>query len=216
MTSIIHVCGKDEASLRSIDNRLNKVVLERLPQSKPEWKRNALCETRFHLWAMDNFEEASPPERDYIGLFHASYATKFPHRPSLDKFIDVSIPTNAVFAVMPVLQQRNVAELFHPGMGELLDEVCVRNSFDYYGLGLMTNSFYCHRTAYWKFLQWFRSEFEYWDTRYGDDFPFSCVRTKPQCRPAYFYERVSCLWFSNSGYRITPVPPVEFREMVLV
>lgn len=207
MENLIYVCGKEEKDTRWVMKPAVPFVLDQVDLPSP-LNRNTLCETRFLLWLWKNFFNVIG-DREVIGLFHSSYPRKFERLPPPHFFAEATFPTNAVMAACLSFRTREVAEFFHPGMGVLLDQVCQRNGWDYYGTGLVTNSFIAHRTVWYSFLKWFRTEFDYWDARYGDEFPFACPNTRPWCRPAYFYERLTTLWFQNSGLRVTGMRTTE-------
>lgn len=187
---------------------LTPVYLPSLTTNPPNGPGSSLAESRVFL------SDLVPPNTTrFFGQINARAIQKYDWLgftwDRLQARFDYLFADDVVVAPWPVGTGPNrhtdwvgYSEGVHPGMGALLDEMA-----RFTGLTLTTdqscfwaNDFICHRDVWMSFREFFRKVFWYFYNKYGFDLPFEVNKEKrldPVRKPAYLYERIACLYFSN-------------------
>jgi hypothetical protein len=208
---MIYVADHRQELLDEVPKGFTRLHLNHLPLSETE-SRDDLAESQALIWF---WHTQIWNNHSFIGLLAGSYPYKFPQSRSfsqLQEFRYMKHEPDLVFGPLPTCKLTNdfrkQAEDAHPGMGPLLDDVVHRNNFDYKGTGFYCNSFIAH-SAIWKlFLPFWWKEFQIFEEQFDcgrKPYPFTCTCDNENVMAGYFLERVTCLWFMNKPWRITPL-----------
>jgi hypothetical protein len=149
------------------------------------------------------FDWAGYPDTDFVGFLNARLLEKYHYLPmTWDRLLDSlkGVKANQVLAPWPAqVDWAEFSELMHVGITPLLKEL-----EEFTGMrlrtgrrGLWANDFVCHWSVWLDFLRYWRKTFDHFHGRYGFDLPFPSYNIDPNRKPAYFYERLACLYFSN-------------------
>jgi len=180
----------------------HKVNLARLPLGR--YQSNLLGEGRAVLYDID----IGVDDADYFGLVNARWDDKYPNlQTRLANLNNMAQPQLAASQVLtPWATDSDEASdwyywttYFHPSMADLLDELAA-----FSGLSLRTgrvslwaNDFICQRDVWYSWRQFWRRCFTHFHGRYGFLLPYRSEDMDVARLPAYFYERVTTLYFAN-------------------
>lgn len=188
----IHVLGHDQTTLDMIPIRpfLTLVNLNKLEIG--QWQTNLLAESRIFMSEIQGNSE-------YVGLATARWHEKYYSYLPLDRFDELPLEPNIVWAVNP--SSRNwkfESDGCHPGIAGLIEEVCKHFGYADNLPGLWANNFVCHRKVYNNLQQRWRLMFDLIHRRYGFDLPYDAGWNEWECRkPSFLYERYTLIYFSN-------------------
>lgn len=193
----IHVVYSNQEVLDRIGDRshIRKVRLDLLPIGK--YQVNELAETRFLLSDI-------PLDSEYIGFSSARWNEKYPDNVPLEELDQLPLAPDVVWVGFPALAcWAAFSEDVHPGMLPYLQELhAVSGLPALTGHSFWSNNFICHRQVFADFLAKWRAMFDAMYARHGCNFKFgnNYARSKlyiPALHPAYFYERLTVLYFAN-------------------
>ena len=117
-----------------------------------------------------------------------------------------------VYAAEPTDRWYDDSESNHPGMQGYMHEIMDRNGWkDTSGLSFYSNNFVCHRNTMMAFLKWWVDNFQHFYAKHNNQFHFNnnYRRYNPKLHQAYFYERLTILYFANQKYKIKPIGNIE-------
>ncbi len=196
-----------------------------LTKLKTPHRSNMLGEGRAFLDDLDT-EGA-----EYIGVINARWNHKYTHQFAYKlKTTFTDIPNHALEAIdigtlsktsviapwttdAPILNLNNNWYDFtlgiHPTMSRLLSELVSVTKFDPRNgrRSFWANDFICHRLVYLEFVKYWRRIFAHFHGRYGYLLPMSSWGIDTCRAPAYFYERVSTLYWANRlDLTVVPIP----------
>ena len=193
----IFACGHNKKMLNSVPKspEFIKVDLTKLPIGNLQ--RNEFCESR--LW-LSNLPDLI--KTDYAGQISANWNNKayLNKLPTMDNLVEkinplleksrtiVSYPTYTCWA--------DSSESDHPGMGNLIKELCDKFNWEVANSG-WSSSFFCSKEIWFEFLKRWRIAFTYIWTKYGTDLPFSVSNALIERKYALFLERLTMLTISN-------------------
>lgn len=173
-----------------------KLYLNELPIPSA-YQLNAYAESRAILYLA--LTPSLIPDDTYVGLFHASYPSKFSVLPPISELTPPTDPT-VVRTPIPVYRFLDQAGYCHPGMDTALARIFSSANIplaQHPGPGC--NCFIAHSTVWREFLpNWlklFLAALPHLNT-------FDTTRCKPGVEPAYLLERLTIGWFAQSGYTI--------------
>lgn len=190
-------------------NRLEIFILGHnqsvLPPRKQPFLHNIdLNELNIGIWNTDQLSENRiyfsdlNPVSEYIGLATHQWDQKFPWACRLDNLglLKPHLKPNIVWYPRQAPETwATDSELSHPGIGRLLTEASNISGLSLNKTAFWCNCFICHREVYLDFLVFFHSMFNYFHTKYQFNFPYGTI--VPNRHAAYFYERITALYFSN-------------------
>ncbi len=159
--------------------------------------------------AMDNqmaegrafLAEGLEPDADYVGFASPRWSEKWPWAPPLDDFgfLERWLHPKVVLAPDVVADHwYDDSNRAHPGMWRVLEELY--QVFDVRPTRRPTlygNTFICTYQVYYDLLDFFRQAFTHFHKKYGFDLGYKLGPHDPARLPAYFYERVTMLFFST-------------------
>jgi hypothetical protein len=217
----IFVLSHDDALLAAVPARseLRRVDLRDLGLAG-ELATNSLAECRFFL-----SERALDVTTEYVGVLSARHDEKYAPSGVL------TLEQLAQGAITPYLRPRRVfaplitgpggqwvegSDLVHPGLTALVREAAEQiPGADVSRRTMLASSFIAHRDVYLEFIAEFRRLFETFHARYGLDFPhvYRCSRCgtvfegghgryQRDRHGAYFYERVTALYFARPQFEV--------------
>ena len=138
----------------------------------------------------------------YLGFLNGRLPQKYPKLKwnSAIKSIQSQLkPENVLFAWGAASDWANFSEKVHPGIKKVIQELA-----DFTGLKLTTgrislwaNDFICHRKVWLEWREFWKKCFFEFHKRYNWNFSFSNKGLDPNRKPAYFYERITTLYFAN-------------------
>jgi hypothetical protein len=189
--------------LDAVPNQLcfYKVNLSRLRLGR--YQNNLLGEGRALLYDLDD------NDAEYLGFINARWDYKYPNLQTrltnLDNTVWPQLEATRVLAPWTTGTSYwgndwyNQAIEVHPSMAGLLTELA-----SYTGLSLKTdrsslwaNDFICYRDVWHDWRQFWRRCFSHFHNRYGFLLPYRSENMDVSRMPAYFYERVTTLYFAN-------------------
>jgi hypothetical protein len=186
---------------------LEPVHLGRLSDLPTEFQDNGLGECRAFLSDSLDSEKA-----DWIGCLNARYDAKYAHMTGvrlaeLPAALERLLAPSKVVAVWPTNASwldcgsawADFSARQHPGLLPLLEELAAftDTALDTGRPSLWGHDFVCARAVWKDWRVFFRKCFAYFYDRYGMDLPFPPINIDPKRKAAYFYERVTTLYFAN-------------------
>jgi len=218
----IFAVHNDPAWLAAVGERpfLQRIQLDELAIGR--FQLNQLCESRIFL--SDLFDDVGE-ECDFVGVMSARYNDKYPLPFSRDKALtrledldQLEMTADRVWAadraeLGPESEWTHPAEEgFHNGHKEYVEDLIDRSGFALPKdmIGLWANNFICHVSVFEEFLRAWRRLFHDCFDQYGvDSFRFDVDQdgAKPDVKAAYFYERITTLYFcSRPDLKICQIP----------
>jgi hypothetical protein len=226
----IFVLSHDDALLAAVPARseLRPVDLRDLGLAG-DLATNSLAESRFFL-----SELALDVTTEYVGVLSARHDEKYaPRALTLDQL--------AQGAITPYLRPRRVfgplvtgfggrwvegSDRVHPGLTALVREAAEEiPGVDVSRPTVLASSFIAHRDVYLEFIADFRRLFDTFHARYGLDFPhvYRCStcgtvfedghgRYQRDRHGAYFYERVTALYFARPQFELVGLLKENFMS----
>lgn len=190
---------------------LTKINLSEL---KTEYQYNNLGECRAFLVDLDL------GNAEYIGFANARWNKKYHHinvkfeqigqiadkhmRPDL---VLAPWPTNA-FWLNVGADWAALTLTMHPSMGQLLTELATTTGLSTVPnkISLWANDFICHRTVFIEWREHWRKCFKHFHGKYGLKLPFTKFNVDVNRHPAYFYERLTTIFFANrTDLKVEPI-----------
>jgi hypothetical protein len=195
----IYVCGHEEKWLSQVPKLPFLVPLNLNDLEIGEFQDNRLAESRVFL--------AELPLADYVGFVTARWPEKFSHLWTLDKLQDLDLKPNVVYGPAVVTQDMMFhSEVYHPGMGRLLTELKEQFPFNTVGTACWCNNFICAKRTYLDFREVWREQFQWIHQKYGYELPYEVGNFDERRKAAYFYERLTVIYFSNKNYIVRQIP----------
>lgn len=190
---MIYVLAENEEKLQLVENNPNfqKVNLSLLDVGK--YQLNCLAENRIFLSEL--------PETPTVGFATARWDQKYKHK--ISKLESLSPTGTSVYvADLTGKEWAFRSDTLHPGMYKLLQEL---SSFS--GLPLdagetfYSNNFVCSWEVFADFSPFWKKCFHHFFDKYGPNLPFKNCWSgyKQELHPAYFFERITMLYFANHG-----------------
>lgn len=205
----LYLLGHDQQSLNSIPdiNDVRKINLNNLVLPIPN--TNDIAENRFFLLEEEFFNDC--PE--YVGVLSAQYEKKYPELIKFKEVLDLEkyLQPDLVFAASPtsLFNEGKWVEwsnTYHLTMRPYLEDMAAFSGITLENRSTFwANNFICHKNLFLDFINFFKKTFSYMHKKYGYDFEFKV--DDPSRKPAYLYERVSMLFFSNQcDLKIEKIP----------
>lgn len=204
------VVSHDQKWLRRIhaidkSQRIFKIVsLQHLPLGSLQ--SNLLGESRALL-----FDHQIDSE--YVGIINGRWNEKYHYLETkieqLPSYIIRRLKENVVFAPWPTISTHsgNQEDWYqntlnvHPEMKKILLELAEFSKLSLSpGPSLWANDFICHKSHWDEWLVFWRKCFHYFHSRYGFLLPYGSTNLDVARQPAYFYERVTTLYFANQHH----------------
>jgi hypothetical protein len=200
----------------TLDNLPNAdwLVKINLNELQTKHQHNCLGEGRAFLADLDL------GNADYIGFANARWNKKYHHigvkfadisniiqKHIEPKLVIVPWPTNAPWLNVGA----NWAALtltMHPSMGKLLTELSKITGMKTTPnkISFWANDFVCHRKIFLELREHWRKCFNHFNTKYGLKLPFTKFNVDINRHPAYFYERVTTIFFANKdNLKVEPI-----------
>lgn len=194
MNKKIFILAENDDKLNKIKNNVyfHKVNLSKL---EVQHQINLLAENRIY------FSDLVEEKMDFIGF--ASYRWNEKYKNKLEDQCRVDIGENQILVADKVDKNwADRSESLHPGMGRLLIEMSEISGLNLKcGETFYSNNYICSKKIFDDFLIYWKFVFNYFYIKYGYNLPFSnswkSNQYKPQLHQAYFYERITMLYFAN-------------------
>ncbi len=218
----IFVLGHKPKCFESIGDKdhLEKINLNDL--ILPIDNSNELAENRFYLLNEDYFAEC--PE--YVGTLTWQHNTKYPHLLCLENLdvlaekchpnlIWASSPTETFYEGKWIEWSNQYHKTIDKYLQELAEYTCIplQNNPTFWA-----NNFICHKSVFLDFIRFFKNVFQFFHQKYGYNFALQVDDSSRTA--AYFYERVSMLYFSSRSdltiLQIPQKPKFDFSDVLWI
>jgi hypothetical protein len=208
----VFVVYHDPQTLAGLDDKpfLIRRWLDDLPAGR--YSHNSLAESRAYLADLPYQADA-----EYVGLATARWNKKYPRILGLQDLDKLDLQPNLVYAAEKTKPGWvGWSDECHPGMRRLIYEMAglwdlpveCRSS-------VWANNFICHRSVMHDLMPFWRRTFDFMYQKYGLDPPFvtekeAYSRYKQHLHPAYLYERITTLYFTNrTDLKVVQIPSAE-------
>jgi hypothetical protein len=191
----VFVLGHNDEMLKTVPEKewLHKVNLSLLGD-------NELAESRIFLSPIPSSSKA-----DYVGFATWRWNKKFGRLP-LEQLNILPLKQNVVWAAMTLSNWYLESIHSHSGMVKYLVELArITNLQLINKTAFWCNCFICHRDVYFSFEQWFRKTFNYFNNKYRYNYEFEADTPYRTRKPALFYERFACMYFTNLDVEIRQI-----------
>jgi hypothetical protein len=195
----IFVLGHEKCQIDKIPSKpfLHKINLNQL--ELPIKNTNDLAENRFFLLKKEQFNNC----KDYIGVLTSNFDTKYPNLLSLENFDQIreKLKHDTVYAASPTETFYEGKWLKYTYKYHLTIQKYIEDMAKQFHLSLeenptlWANNFICHKSIFFKFLEFFQKVFSYMHQKY--EYSYQMKVDDPSRTAAYVYERISMLYFSN-------------------
>ena len=187
--------------LRLID--LNQLGLSE-PYCDPQ-----LAESRF--WFSD---VATRTDSEYVGFGSARWNDKWcvkgGRQTKLEDISAVCSPRLSEHSILAIWLigpgWDKLSSSYHHGMQPYLDELAQVTGMNYNHTSFWANSFICHKQIFIRFQEYFKQTFKHFYDKYQFNYDYYVAPGCEQRRAAFFFERVSMLFFANNGLDIQWIP----------
>lgn len=159
-------------------------------------------------------------DAEYIGFANARWNKKYHHIGV--KFADIGkiaqkyLKPDIVLAPWPTnapwlnygANWAGLTLTMHPSMGALLTELSEFTGMKTTPLkiSLWANDFICHRKVFLEWREHWQRCFKYFNDKYGLKLPFTKFNIDINRHPAYFYERLTTIFFANrEDLKVEPI-----------
>lgn len=166
-----------------------------------EYQTNQLAESRMFFSDLPN-----KTQTEYIGFLTNSWKTKFKKLLSIQDLHALPLDEKTVWAPkLAPINWANQSEKYHPGIYKYLIEASELSNMNLINnTSLWCNNFICHKKVYVAFKEFFLMMFNHFHNKYGFKMGFT---NRDQSRHvAYFYERITTLYFANQHLNIIGIP----------
>lgn len=200
----VFVHWHEDEMLRKVRKRTYLQTVNLAELEIGEFQQNMLAENRVflaeYLW--------KGLQTDYIGFMSASWDEKYHSLVKLHEIHKLPLAPGTVWCggMSDSADWARESNKHHPGMYALLEEMAAVAGMSLSaGPTICESNFICHRCVFDDFLAMWRRVFDHFYQKYGYDLPFleGCRedwrsgRFDRRKREAYFYERITMLYFSN-------------------
>ena len=138
---------------------------------------------------------------EFIGIADANWNSKFKNVCKIQYLNTIKFKNNTIYS--PCISStwyEDSINIMSETKKIIDDAMNVNSIFKKNNVSIMSSNFICHKDIMKKYAMWFKENFEVFFDKYQDLFDISSKK-----KQAFFYERLTSIYFSNQNYEFKPI-----------